>query len=235
MQSTCEQDSINYNKQYNTMKTLKYILLGVILSSLVFSSFSIFTSKKSGLKSSSVTFCETYTQREILSGLDKGDRFFKLVNMENTNPGSSKIGRCREADWNDLQNYTLGESFRSEVPMDLIIAAGDRIEGHMISLYAIRENGSTGVIPTGADLEEVSVSSSDDGENYMLLFSFSKSGAEKWASMTRRNIGKDIAILRQGKVIAAPRVQEEIKDGKCAISGSYTESEINSLKAEFEN
>ena len=128
-----------------------------------------------------------------------------------------------------------GKSFKSKVPKDLIIATGDQVKDHMISLYAIRESSSNEVIPTGADLEKVSVSLSDDGENYMLLFSFTKSGAEKWAAMTRLNKGKDIAILSRGKVIASPRVQEEIKDGKCAISGSYTESEINSLKAEFEN
>ena len=217
------------------MRTLKYILLGVILLSLVFSSFSIYTSRKRSAQSTSVTFCETYTQQEIISGLDRGDRFFTLVETDNTDPGNSRIGRCREADWTDLQNYTRGKSFRSKVPKDLIIAAGDHIKDHMISLYAIRESSSTEIIPTGADLEDVSVSLSDDGENYMLLFSFSKSGAEKWASMTRLNKGKDIAILSRGKVIAAPRVTEEIKDGKCAISGSYTESEINSLKAEFEN
>jgi len=217
------------------MKTLKYILLGVILTSLVFSSFSIYTSRKRGTQSTSVTFYETYAQQEVLSGLDRGDRFFELVNMENTDPESALIGRCVETGLKDLQNYTQGESFKTKVPKDLVIAAGELVKDHLISLYAIRENSSTGEIPTGADLEEVSVSSSDDGENYMLLFSFSKSGAEKWASMTRKNKGKDIAILSRGKVIAAPRVQEEIKDGKCVISGSYTESEINSLKAEFEN
>jgi len=217
------------------MRTLKYILLGVILTSLVFSSFSIYTSKNRGVQTSHVRFCETYTQQEIISGLDKDDRFFTLVETDDTYPDNSRIGRCREADWKDLQNYTMSTSFRSKVPKDLIIAAGDQVKDHMISLYAIRESPSNGEIPTGADLEEVSVSSNNDGENYMLLFSFSKSGAEKWASMTRMNKGKDIAILNQGRVIAAPRVQEEIKDGKCAISGSYTESEINSLKAEFEN
>jgi len=217
------------------MRTLKYILLGVVLTSLVFSSFSIYTSKKRGVQTTHVRFCETYTQKAIISGLDKGDRFFDLVNMENTDPESSLIGRCTETSLKDLQDYIRGESFRTKVPKDLIIAEGDQLKDHMISLYAIRESPSNGEIPTGADLEEVSVSSNNDGENYMLLFSFSKSGAEKWASMTRLNKGKDIAILNQGRVIAAPRVQEEIKDGKCAISGSYTKSEINSLKAEFEN
>jgi len=217
------------------MKTLKYILLGVILSSLVFSSFSIYTSGKSGVQSTSVKFCETYTQQEIISGLDKGDRFFELVTMENTDPGSSLLGRCSENGLKELQSYTRGESFKAKVPKDLVIASGAYMKDHMISLYAIRESSSNEAIPTGDDLKEVSVSLGDDGENYMLLFSFSKSGAEKWASMTRKNKGKNIAILSHDKVIAAPRVQEEIKDGKCSISGSYTKSEINSLKAEFED
>ena len=91
------------------------------------------------------------------------------------------------------------------------------------------------MFPSGQDVEEVSVSLSDDEENYMLLFSFSESGAENWASMTRLNKGRDIAILFNGKVISAPRVQEEIKDGKCAISGKFTESEIKELKAILEN
>jgi preprotein translocase subunit SecD len=217
------------------MKILKYILLGVILSSLVFSSFSVNSSKKVDMQSSPVTFCETYTQQEVLSGLDQDDLFFKLVRMEDTDPKSSRIGSCNEADWEDLQNYAQSASFRAKVPSDLIIAAGTQEKDHMIFIYAIRECNSNEVFPTGADIEEVSFSSSEDGENYMLLFSFSKSGSQKWASMTRLNKGKAIAILNHGKVIAAPRVQEEIKNGKCSISGSYTRSEIFQLKAEFEN
>jgi len=45
---------------------------------------------------------------------------------------------------------------------------------------------------------------------------------------------KDIAILFNGKVLAAPRVPEEIKNGKCLISGNYTDAEIKQLKAVFE-
>ncbi len=53
--------------------------------------------------------------------------------------------------------------------------------------------------------------------------------------MTRLNKGKDIAILFNGTVLAAPRVQEEIKNGKCMISGQFTESEIKQLKTVLEN
>lgn len=208
------------------MKTLKYIALGLILSSLVFSSFS---------QRETVTFCETYKQQEVISLLDPEDQFFSWVQMEDTYPESSRIGRCHQDNMEDLWNYVQSEVFRAKVQKDLIIVEGAETRNNMSSLYAIKKRAKKDVFPSGQDVEEVSISLDGDEENYMLLFSFSESGAEKWASMTRLNKGRDIAILFDGKVISAPRVTEEIKDGKCAISGKFTESEIKELKALFEN
>ena len=143
------------------MKTLKYILLGVILSSLVFSSFSIFPSKKSFTQSGTVIFCETYSQQELISKLDPEDNFFKWVNMEKTDPESSRIGRCDEADLNRLWEHIQSEAFRAKVPEDLIIAAGAETKDQMKALYAIKKNASKNVFPTGSDLEEVTVSKDD--------------------------------------------------------------------------
>ena len=208
------------------MKTLKYIVLGVILTSLVFSSFT---------QTETVTFSETYTQQEVISKLDQDDQFFTWVQLEDTYPESARIGRCHQDNLEDLWNYVQSEGFQAKVQKDLIIVEGAETRNHMSSLHAIKKSPSKDMFPSGQDVEEVSVSLSDDEENYMLLFSFSESGAENWASMTRLKKGKDIAILFNGKVISAPRVQEEIKDGKCAISGKFTESEIKELKAILEN
>ncbi len=208
------------------MKTLKYIALGVILTSLVFSSFT---------QTETVIFSETYTQQEVLSKLDQDDHFFTWLQLEDTYPESSRIGRCHQANLEDVWNYVQSEGFRAKVQEDLIIVEGAEARDQMISLYAIKKSALNNELPSGQDLEEVSVSLDGDEENYMLLFSFSESGVEKWASMTRLNKGRDIAILFNGKVISAPRVQEEIKDGKCAISGKFTESEIKELKAILEN
>ena len=216
------------------MKTLKYIILGVILSSLVVSSFSFSPSKKSFAQTETLVFCETYTQQEVISKLDPLADYFSFVNAEGTDPESSRIGTCNESDLKTLWNYIQIESFRSKVPEDLIIAAGAEASGPMIPLYAIRKSASNDVFPSQQDIEEVSVSL-DSNDNYSLLISFSQSGAEKWASITKKNKGRNIAILFDGKVLAAPRVTEEIKGGKCSISGNYSEAEINQLKAALEN
>jgi len=217
------------------MKTIKYIILGVILSSLVVSSFSFSPSKKSFAQTETLVFCETYTQQEVISKLDPKDTFFSWVHLHETYPESSKIGTCNEADLKHLWNYIQGEAFQNKFPNDLIITTGAEVNDQMISLYAIRKSEVNDIFPSKQDIDEVSVRKTDHEENYALYLSFSGSGTEKWATMTRKNKGKDIAILLEGKVIAAPRVMEEIKNGECSISGKYTEVEINQLKAALKN
>ena len=216
------------------MKTLKYIILGVLLSSLVISSFSFSPSKNSFSQEGKITFCETYTQQELVSKLSSDADFFSLVHLEGTSPESSRIGTCNESDMKAIWNCVRSESFRNQVPNDLFIAAGAEASGQMVSLYAIRKPASKHVFPSQQDLVEVSVSE-DNEDNYTLLMSFSESGAKKWASLTLKHKGRDIASLFDGKLIAAPRVTEEIKGGKCSISGSYTKEEIYRLKAALLN
>jgi hypothetical protein len=215
------------------MRTLKYAVLGVASISLIFSSLSLTSYKFRLPQKEALTFCETYTQKEVISNLDSKDTFFTWVRMEGTDPESSRIGTCQEADLKLMWNYIQGEAFRSQLPADLIIALGAEASGTMIPLYAIRKPASNDLFPSQKDIDEVSVSSGNE-DNYALLISFSATGAINWASMTRKNVGRNIAILYDGKVLAAPRVTEEIKGGKCIISGKYTEVEINKLKAAFE-
>jgi hypothetical protein len=216
------------------MKTIKYIILGLILSSLVISSFSFTPTRKSFYQEGKVSFYETYTQQELISKLDPDERFFTLVQMENTDPESSRFGTCKEDHLNTLWSYVQSEAFRTKVPEDMLIVSGAENSGQEISLYAIRKSASKDVFPSQKDIEEVGINLDSQG-NYALLISFSTPGAEKWSSITKKNRGRDIAILFDGRVIAAPRVTEEIKGGKCSISGSYTESEIKQLKSALEN
>lgn len=210
------------------MKTYTYIILGIILFSLVISSFSFSQEEK-------VIFCESYTLQELISMLDSEDRLFTLVHTDASDPESSRIGTCAEADLKQLWEYVQSDPFKDRVPEDLILAAGAEARDQMIPIYAIRRSSSDPSFPKHHDLKEVSVSKSENEEDYALLITFSESGAAKWASMTRLNKGRDIAMLFKDKVIAAPRVTEEIKHGKCMISGKFTESEINKLKTALEN
>lgn len=217
------------------MKTIRYIILGIILSSLILSSFSLSSSNNSFARTESIRFCKTYTQQEVLAWLKPEDKFYQLVETEHRDPESSWIGSCAKSDLERLWDYVQRDTFKAMVQGDLKLVAGIEVQDRMIPIYAIRESPADQVFPMHDDLEEVRIREGSHEADYELLITFSKSGSEKWAAMTRANTGRDIAMLKGGKVIAAPRVQEEIRNGRCMISGNFNEIEINRIKAALEN
>ena len=54
-------------------------------------------------------------------------------------------------------------------------------------------------------------------------------GARRWAGMTKANIGKAIAIVLDGSVYSAPRVNGEITGGSSAITGNFTIEDTKDL------
>ncbi len=54
-------------------------------------------------------------------------------------------------------------------------------------------------------------------------------GAKKFAKITTDNVGKNLAILLDGKVQSAPRINEPIPDGKAIIEGRFTVEEARDL------
>lgn len=47
---------------------------------------------------------------------------------------------------------------------------------------------------------------------------FKFADAEKWATITRENIGKRLAVFVNGRLMNAPRVNCEIESGSCSVS-----------------
>ncbi len=61
----------------------------------------------------------------------------------------------------------------------------------------------------------------------MVALQFNEEGSDLFAELTRKNIGKQIAIFLDGELLSAPTVQNEIPGGQAVISGSFT---VNSAK-----
>ncbi|MCD8024457.1 MAG: protein translocase subunit SecD [Candidatus Gastranaerophilales bacterium] len=75
---------------------------------------------------------------------------------------------------------------------------------------------STGL--TGKDLKKAAVSTSSTGE-WIVSLEFNAEGAKKFADLTRRLVGKPMAIFFNGKLSSSPRINEEIIGGHAQISG----------------
>lgn len=50
---------------------------------------------------------------------------------------------------------------------------------------------------------------------------FNSEGAEKFAEITRNNVGRQLAIVLDGELQSAPRINEPILGGNCEISGDF--------------
>lgn len=62
---------------------------------------------------------------------------------------------------------------------------------------------------------------------------FTKAGTEKFAEVTRQNVGSRIGIVIDGRLCEAPVVRDPITGGKASISGSFTAAEAKDLAAKL--
>jgi preprotein translocase subunit SecD len=84
---------------------------------------------------------------------------------------------------------------------------------------------------TGKDLERVTAEYDQTTSLPVISLQFTTEGKEKFARITKRNIGKPLAIFLDDYPISAPNVQSEITDGRAQISGQFTTEEAKSLSA----
>ncbi|MFA6160538.1 MAG: protein translocase subunit SecD [Parcubacteria group bacterium] len=83
---------------------------------------------------------------------------------------------------------------------------------------------------TGKNLKSASVGFQNQGLTEPVIdLEFDEEGTKLFAEITKRNIGKRVAILIDGEIITNPTVNSEIPNGKAQITGSYTTTEANAL------
>lgn len=75
------------------------------------------------------------------------------------------------------------------------------------------------IVLTGSDLKDARAQISQ-GNQAVVGLEFNSEGADKFADLTAKNIGRQIAIVLDGEVLTAPVVQEAITGGRAQISGS---------------
>jgi len=92
-----------------------------------------------------------------------------------------------------------------------------------MSLYALQMEKDNIPLLSGKDIE--SMKSGMDGKINFVELSFKKPVIELWATITRQNINHSIAIVMDDTVLCAPLVRAAIKNGKAAITGSFSEAE----------
>jgi preprotein translocase subunit SecD len=82
---------------------------------------------------------------------------------------------------------------------------------------------------TGGDLQQAAVSFETNSGKPQVNLTFTSDGAKKFAAITKRNVGKIVAIALDNQLIELPTVKQIIPDGNAVINGSFTTEQAKSL------
>jgi SecD/SecF fusion protein len=105
-------------------------------------------------------------------------------------------------------------------------------EGNFYHLYAIKVTNRDGSPALRGDVVTNAVADFSQqmgrSENVVSM-TMNAEGAKDWARLTKENIGQAIAIVLDGVVYSAPRVNDEITGGRSQITGQFSTEEAKDL------
>ena len=81
----------------------------------------------------------------------------------------------------------------------------------------------------GDQLTDAKQGNDQQNNQPIVTIDFDQQGGAKFAKLTSENVGKQFAIILDGKVLSAPVIQEPIIGGTARISGSFTADSANQL------
>jgi len=78
------------------------------------------------------------------------------------------------------------------------------------------------IILSGENLVDAQPRMDTQSNQTVVTFNLDRLGAKKFAKATTSNVGKRLAIVLDGKIISAPRIQDSIIGGSGQITGNFT-------------
>ena len=145
---------------------------------------------------------------------------------------SSIIATARVNDTAAINSYLSMKEVRSLLPAEMKYAkfAWDvKSNNDFLNLYALNSNRDD-IAPIQGDVISDAQQVFDQlGANPEVSMTMNSKGTKEWAKMTTANVGKFVAVVLDGYVYSAPRVNDAITTGRTSISGQFTIDEAQDL------
>ena len=149
--------------------------------------------------------------------------------------GLSTVGYASVRDTAAINKLLYSALAKQVLPSDLKLLWSAKPADHLnvkniYELHALKVTTSTGRAPLEGD---VITDAKDEFEPTTgapcVSMKMNTEGARRWAQMTKANVGKAIAIVLDGVVYSAPRVNGEIAGGSSQITGNFTIEDTKDL------
>ena len=176
-------------------------------------------------------------EKESASQMEQAKKDHPLLSIfQPTGNGAlSLVGYASARDTAEVNKIIYSALAKQILPSDcrLLWSAkpADGIQAKNIyELHAIKVTTTNGRAPIEGDV----VTDAKDQFNNLtgtpeVSMTMNSDGARRWAALTKANVGKAIAIVLDGTVYSAPRVNGEISGGQSSISGNFTIEDTKDL------
>jgi SecD/SecF fusion protein len=155
------------------------------------------------------------------------------LNQSQQMANSPVIGAVRISDTASVNRMLNLQVVKDALPPEAKLVWANKAPDNsdMLELYALR---TTGLVDKEAVLYgDVITDAREDVDrntnSYEVTMQMSPEGASEWGNITRRNIGKFVAIVLDNQVYSCPRVNQEIDGGNSQITGSFKAAEASDL------
>ncbi|MCL5409733.1 MAG: protein translocase subunit SecD [Patescibacteria group bacterium] len=138
----------------------------------------------------------------------------ELPGVKDASVAANLVGKTAQLDFREIPASAEAEASKSGIP----------------AVYFAQPTGLT-----GADLKKASVSFNGTNKNGtpVIEIQFTDQGAQKFAEITKRNIGRPLVIFLDDQPISAPTVSQEIIGGNAVIEGNFTLQEAKDLSIQL--
>lgn len=158
-----------------------------------------------------------------------------LSMLQVTGQGLSVVGYASVRDTAAINKIIYSQLAKQVLPSDLKLLwsakPADGIQAkNIFELHALKVTTTNGRAPLEGDV----ITDAKDEFNQItgqpeVSMTMNSEGARRWAELTKANVGKAIAIVLDGVVYSAPRVNGEISGGQSSISGNFTIQDTKDL------
>ena len=182
-------------------------------------------------KDSAATDSTKATAAKAKSGAEQHPLFSKLIMIQGMQPTNCVVGYATAKDTAAINAMIGSEAAKSILPADLKLAWGVKsasgMKANVFELYALRANN--GQPSMQGDVIADAKDEFDQMHRPIVSMTMTTSGARDWATLTKKNVKKCVAIVLDGYVYSAPVVQNEITGGNSQISGNFTTDDTRDL------
>ena len=147
----------------------------------------------------------------------------------------SVVGYANLRDTAEINKLIYSDLAKQVLPSDVKLLWGakpaDGISAkNVFELYALKVTQTNGRAPLEGDVITDAKDVFDQTYGHpSVSMSMNSDGARRWAALTKANVGKAIAIVLDGVVYSAPRVNGEITGGNSQITGNFTIEDTKDL------